>query len=85
MRRERWGRGGRKNKRGEIRYRNGGVYLSGVMSLAHTDQSRTEVLVSVEGTTTPRRRQEGNEIGGTKIAVRLLLFIVNHRISGACV
>ncbi|KAL7830904.1 hypothetical protein SRHO_G00304060 [Serrasalmus rhombeus] len=66
------GGGGRKNRSGKIRYQNGGVYLSGVMSLAHTDHGPAELLVLVGDTATPHRSPEWNKIGGTKIAVPLV-------------
>lgn len=62
-------RRGRKNRSVTIRYQNGGVYLSGVMSLVHTDTILDEPLVLVGGTTIPKRSLKRSKIGGTEIAV----------------
>lgn len=66
-----------------IRYQNGGVYLSGVMSLVHTDTTLDEPLVLVGGTTAAKRSLKRSKIGGTEIAVLITFAHCDPRISGA--
>lgn len=76
-------RRGRKNRSVAIRYQNGGVYLSGVMSLVHTDTILDELLLSEGGTTTPKGSLKRSKIGRTEIAVLITFGQCDPRISGA--
>lgn len=75
-----WNRkGGGKNRSVAIRYQNGGVYLSGVMSLARTDTILDELLFLFW--LDAQRSIKRGKIGGTEIAVLITFGQFDPRIS----